>query len=203
MTIAKADILSFINEAVEASYAGTDIDTKIQVALEDLSQMHCLLAEDTTQSLTSGSFYLPYPTNALNTDQAIQSVVLTGSSGATPPLKQIPGGWDAYSQLMEVYSSASGGVSEWMVCHASRIYVYPQPDGTYPAKIWYYKFHPALALGIEFPNEWANALKFGTAYFIGLLGGDDNLMNRWEPRYFAEKERCRLRIPRDLSIVGA
>ncbi|MEN6546412.1 MAG: hypothetical protein ABFE07_10250, partial [Armatimonadia bacterium] len=154
MTILKADILTFVNEAVEAQYSGTDLDVKIQTALDDLAEMHCLKAEDATQTLTDASSYLVYPTNCLSTEQAIISVVLRDIDDVRgKPLRQIPGGWFEYNRIMENASYSSRGDPEYMVCHDRKIYLYPAPDENFTTSIWYYKKHQALSSGIEFPDE--------------------------------------------------
>jgi len=204
MAILKADILAFVNEALEAAYSGTDLDVAIQLALDDLAAMHVLKDEDTSQSATLATYSLDYPTDALGTEQAIISVVLTSSAGVRgAPLRHLPGGWRAYNELMEAFSASSGSVPAYKVCHDRKIWLYPAPDGTYTADIWYYKNAQAVALDIEFDDEWGKAVKYGSAYFKALLQNSVNLLNLWRPLYMEEREACRLRIPRDVMLENS
>jgi len=209
MTIAKADILTFADAAMGntesgSTYSGSDLDVPIHLALQDLAKMHCLKAEDTAQSLTSSSYYLAYPSAALSTEQAIISVVLTDASSVRgAPLRTIPGGWYEYNRLMQNVSSATRGVPKWRVCQDRKIYLYPAPNDTYTASIWHFKRHRALASGVEFPDEYDMAVKFGTLYYLHLLNKDTEGLALWGPQYAQERERMRLQIPRDLGMIGS
>lgn len=201
MAITKTEILAAINLAFEASYSDTDRDIEIQMMLDDLAKMHVLKASDATQTLVSGSFYLTYPTDALDTEQAIISVVLTDSSSvACAPLKHLPGGWQEYNYLMQSYSVSGAGEPAYMVRHDRKIYLYPDPSESYTATIWYYRRHSALATTMDFTDDWRNCLYFGACYFTALMGGDSEGVGIWESRYYTEKERMRMRIPREMAI---
>jgi hypothetical protein len=204
MSILKSEILAFVNEALEAAYSGTDLDVAIQLALDDLAALHVLRAEDTSQSATLATFSLNYPTAALDTEQAILSVVLTDSSGVRgAPLKHLPGGWRAYNELMEAFSTASGSTPAYKVCHDRKIWLYPAPDGTYTSSLWYFKRAQALASGIELEDTWRTCIYFGAAYFKALLMHEVNLLNTWGPQYANEKSQMRLTIQRDSMMEGS
>lgn len=204
MSITKANLLSFANVALDAEYSGTQLDEAIKLVLDDLSKLHALLAEDTSQSLVTDDRYLEYPSDALETDQAIKSVTLTGTGNVLyDSLRYLPGGWDAYQSLMEYHNTANNGVPRYRVIHDKRMYLWPPPDGAYSASIWYYKLHQDISLGIEFDDNWATAIKYGTVSFWAMLKSSADLMAIWEPRYREERERCRLRVPRETEIEGA
>jgi len=206
MSITRQSILDFANAAMgttDSPYTGTDLDIQIQAALDDLAGMHAILAEDTTQSVTVADFYLPYPSDCLGTDQAIKSVVLTDSGlSAYPGLRHLPGGWDAYTRLMEQFTASGRSTPTYMVRCNRRIYLFPAPDDTYTGSIWYYKAAQAIALGVDFPDDWRNAIQFGAVYYTHFLAGSAEGMNIWEPRFQMEKERMRLRISRDTGMIG-
>lgn len=207
MAVTKAQILTFASDALgmhDSPYTGTDLDVQIQAALDDLAAMHCLPATDTSQTLTSSSTYLNYPSDCLNTQQAIRSVVLTDSSAVRQaPLDWLPGGMDEYNRLMEAFSTSARSTPAYRVCDGSTIWLYPAPEAAYTVAIDYYKRHPDIALGtVVFPDDWKMAIFMGTVYFAHLLAGDEPGINLWEPRYFEKKERCRISIPRETTIRG-
>jgi hypothetical protein len=206
MTITAAGILAFASEALgmhDSPYTGTDLDVQIQAACDDLAEMHCLDGEDATGTLTSSSTYLAYPSNALATQQAIKSVVLTDSSGVRQaPLEWLPGGWAEYNRLMECFGSGSRGTPKYRVCDGSKIWLYPAPSEAYTSVIRYYRNHQAVSVGIEFPDSWKLAVYYGTVYFKHLLAGSAEEMAIWEPRYMAKKSFCGISIPRDGAMKG-
>jgi hypothetical protein len=207
MSITKAELLSFANSAYDASYSGTDLDEALSLLVDDLANMHVLLDEDTSQSLSSGSLSLSYPSDALDTDRAIKEIVLTNASSVRQaPLKWLPGGWNAYHKCMEGYNSATGGTPTYFVCHDRTIYVYPVPNGAFTSSINYYKRHGAITgtnPTISFGDSWKKLMKYGLVYFWALMKANSEYVALWESRYLAEKERMRGHIPRDMGIAGA
>lgn len=205
MAITQAEILAFVNKAVgEGTYSGTDLDIEIQMALDDLSSMHCIEDEDTSQSVTNASYYLDYPTRCIPTEQAIIGVVLTNSSGVVcAPLKHLPGGLNEYNRLMEAFSMSARSTPEWMVRQDQRIYLYPPPDDTYTSSIRCYVRHQPIADGVEFYDDWRTAVYFGAVYYTALLMNATELLNLWESRYYTEREKMRRTISRPTAIEGS
>lgn len=206
MAITKAELLTFANAAFDASYSGSDLDEALSLLVDDLANMHVLLGEDTDQSLASGSLTLDYPSDALDTDRAIQEIVLTSSSNVQQkPLKWLPGGWEGYNQCMEGYNSGVGGTPTHFVCHDREIFVYPIPNAAFTSVINYYKQHGAITgtnPTISFGDSWKKLMKFGIVYFWALMKADQSYLSVWEPRYLAEKQRMEAHIPRDMAIAG-
>ena len=201
MAILKADILSYVNAAFATAL--TDIDLYIQLALDDLSKMHCLVDQDTSQTLADGDEYLDYPSDALDTDQSIISVELTDSSSVRQgSLRRLRGGWDEYIRLMK-RSSICTGLPGWMVTHDLKIYVLPTAGASYTSEIHYYKLHQAVDSGVEFRDDWATAIKLGTAYQYALLSGSAEYLALYEGRYLVERENMRRTISRELMIEGS
>lgn len=204
MTISKTAIIAYVNEAMETSYSGSDLDIAIQAVLDDLSGMFSLLEEDTSQSLSSSSYYLSYPSDCLDGEVAVVDVVLTDSSSVRgEPLRHLNGGWQEYGRLMEAYTTSLRSLPKYMVRHDRKIYVWPPPDGTYTSSIWYYKLHQAVDSGIEFPDSWRQAIYQGTVWQKALLIGRQETITQWEPKYNTQKELCRLTITRRSKIMGA
>lgn len=201
MTISKSTILSFANRGLEGSYSGTELDIEIQEALDDLAQMHVLEGQDTSQALAAGTTYLSYPSTCLDSEQAIIDVTITDDDGLQqPPLVPLPGGWAEYANLMTHYNSTQRSTPGYYVVRNRRLYVYPVPSSAYTTSIRYYRRHQALASGIEFDDSWQQAIQYGTLYFFHLLAESQEGMAIWQPKYYEEKERRRLHIPRSPYI---
>ena len=204
MAITKASILTFVNAAFSAAKTGSDLDIYIQEALDDLSKMHGLKDEDTTQTLVSGTTYLDYPDDALDTDQAIITVELTDSSSVRQgSLRRLRGGWDEYIRLMRHVGSSSRTLPTHMLTHDAKIYLYPIPGAAYTSSIWYYKLHQAIDSGVEFRDTWAKAIKYGACYYYSLLSASSEYISLWEGRFLVEKENMRRTISRELMIEGS
>ena len=204
MAILKAEIIAYVNAALGKSYSGSDLDIQIKAALDDLANMHVLTGTDTSQTLANGDTYLTYPSDSLETKQAIRSIKLTDSNSLQlAPLKQLRGGYKEYLRLMESFSTASRSEPAWYAHQDGRLYLWTPPGGSYTVEIRYYKLAQAVDSGIEFPESWRNAIYFGTIYQKALLGADSVYRDQWEPRYYGEKANCRLRIPRENEMEGA
>ena len=185
--ILKSQILTFVNTVLRRNE--TDIDDQIITVLDDLSDLHILRAEDTTQSLTGASETLSYPTDALHTEEAILSVTLKDSAGITGiPLVVLPGG---YLEYLGLCSAALRSVPRSMICVPPMIYVYPWPSSDYDATITYHKRHAANPDAIEFADGWRNCLNWGVAAQVAAKYGINNYaaFGVWDAQYQREKAK--------------
>lgn len=206
MSITHAEILATVNEAFETTYAAANIANALRMALNDLSRMHVLKAEDTSQSTSTSTVYLDYPSDALNTDQAIISVQLTDSNGVDQGrLQRLRGGWREYRSQMEEFNTSHRSEPSHFVTHDRRIYLFVPPGAVYTTSIWYYRRHPELTTDgtSVFEDEWQTAIEFGTIRYKAMLLHDRKFLNIYDPIYRDEKEQMRLQIPREPSIEGA
>ena len=204
MSISKTNITTFVNKALDGSYTGTELDIAINRVLSDLSKMAVLIDDDDTQVLTSSSTNLDYPTDCLDTDQAIISVELIDSNSVSQGrMRRLRGGWREYLRQMKQFNSSTRSDPGWMVTHDRKIYLYPPPGASYTTNINYYKRHGDIATDTLFDDSWDNAVYFGTVYFEALLNGSKEEMSIWQPQYYAEKEDRRRSIPREIAIEGA
>jgi hypothetical protein len=169
------------------------ITPDITVILGELAGMYVLDATDATQTLTVASYYLTYPTDALDSEQAIQEVVLTDSSSVQlEPLDVLARGWHEYCQLMKSFASGDRSTPTQYIAHDRKIYLYPAPNGTYTTSITYYKRHPAGVSNIVFSGDWDNAMRYGVVAQVCLHYGLDAAYAKWYPRYREEAERQRI-----------
>lgn len=177
MSIAKADILTFVNGALKRSFSGTQIDVQIQSVLNKLSAKELLVGTDTDQSLASDDEYLNYPTNY----KRLISIVLNNGSTDGEPLEPIPGGYLEYLRWME--GAVSTGEPEWFTAHNSKFYVWRPANGAYTASIEFYKNHAKDLDNIEFGDEFTDVINAGAAYKVALRYGLSRYLNIWEPEY--------------------
>ena len=190
MAILKADILTFTNDVLNRN--DTDIDTSIGLILRDLAKRHLLEDEDATQTLTSSSDYLSYPSDCMDGEEAIRSVVLTDSSGyKQAPLIVIPGGWDEYLLLMENYTSTDDSSPIYMIGHDRKIWLWPTPGENYTSSIWYYK-RTSDPDSIPFSVDFTDALYFGAAMEVAISHKMADQISLWSQRYAAERTRLRI-----------
>lgn len=183
-----ADLVTFCNAMLARSETLAGITEDITVILGELASMYVLDANDATQTLTLASYYLTYPTNALDGEQAIQQVVLTDSSGVRmEPLDVLAQSWHEYCQLMKSFGSGDRSTPSQYIAHDRKIYLYPAPSSSYTTSIDYYKRHPAGVSSIVFSSDWDNAMRFGVTRQVAVHFGMDAQIARWEPRYQAER----------------
>ena len=200
MAITKADILSFTNDRLRR--IDTDIDESIKLVLRDLSSYYCLTDTDTSQSLTSTDLTLDYPSDALDDEQAIKSVILTDSSSVQlPPLEYLGGGWRDYNRLMQYFATGDRSYPESMVCFRRKIYLYPAPNAAYTVSIEYYKRHADTADTISYSEDWRNAIYFGACMEVAVHHKMGDQIQLWSTRYVGERDRQIMTHREDVSIV--
>jgi len=191
MSITKANILSFTNGRLNR--ADTDIDDSIKLVLRDLAALRVLKSEDTSKTLTSSDYYMAYPTDALDGEGSIISVVLTdSSSNIGEPLTVIAAGWKEYKLRMEDFTSSARSEPYEMITNDRKIYPWPAPNGSYTSSIWYYKRHDDTADTIEFSDDWTNAIYFGACMEVAIHHKMADQIKLWSERYYIEKDRQRM-----------
>lgn len=180
MAILKADILDFVNRALQRSES--DIDIEIQLALNDLSNEDFLEAEDTTQVLASGDLTLAYPTDFRD----LVSIVLINNSGVRGrDLRALPRGYKQYQELRD--NDSTTDTPDFYAKFQRLFHLWRPPNGDFTTEIKYYRFHPQDVDTIIFGDEFRNAIYFGAAYYRALTLGLTRLINIWGPQYMAEK----------------
>ena len=200
--ITKAEILAFVNRVLHREE--TDIDAELRLLVDDLADLHCLRAVQATQTLTSTSDHLAYPSDALCTEAAILSLQLRSPAGVwDAPLKPWAAGWPDHCRFYEGNPSRSTPeryatqevLGEW------RIYIDPRPASDRVAWIHYYRRHGAIGTNLEFPDDWRRAVYFGAAMEVAATYGLANGVALWGARYNQEKEKRRILMPSEPAIM--
>ena len=198
MSITKANVLSYVNEQLNRSE--TDIDTELQDILDDLCRGPYIEARDTSQTVAVGSTELAKPTLCYR--DMIISIVLNDGSNDLPPLKEFPGGFKAYSDLMGdagvVFVSNPTHWTMWR----DIIYLWPTVGQSYTSVIDYYKQHGTDLDSIEFSDDWRRAINYGVTRNVALKRKMPDMFNVYAAQYKDEKERQRRAYPGHPNIVG-
>jgi hypothetical protein len=202
MAITKAQILSFTNSRLQRADSASDIEESIKMILRDIASFYVLDDEDTSQTLTSSDLTLDYPSDALDGEQAIKSVILTDSSSVQQaPLTYISGGWRDYNRLMDQYTSGYSSYPASMVCFRRKIYLWPPPSQNYTVSIEYYKRHPEDVDNIEYTEDWRNAILAGVTREVAYDNKMTDQIVLWENRYMVERDRQIMLHREDVAVV--
>lgn len=186
MTIAKADILTEVNDNLQTAL--TDIDKFIQKALDDLSEEDLLVGTDDTQTLASGDKTLNEPTGF----RALVNIVLTITSSGSKqhPLIALRGGHKSYRELR--HNDNSTGIPRWFSNFDGKFYLWRPPNQAFTSLIEYYKNHPALSGdNIEFEVNFKNAIYAGSTFYTSLKYNRTAAISLWGPAY-ADAKRKRI-----------
>lgn len=178
MAIAKANILTFVNDALNRSE--TDIDTQIQAVLDELSDNNLLEAQDTDQSLSSSDTYLDEPSDFKD----LIAIVLNDGTYDGEPLKRLSR--IEYLRRMEDEATSDYDEPEYYSHFNGKFYIYHPSDGDYTATIDYYKRHAQNVDSIEFGDEFTNCINFGAAYYVACKYRLSNYIAIWGPKYYHE-----------------
>lgn len=194
----KAAILAVVNEALNESYSGTQLDTAIQLCLNDLSNEDLLVGTDSDQTLTSSSLSLDYPEDFKS---LISIVLINSSSVRQAPLEKLKGGHKEYRRLRD--SDNATGEPESYSEFDDKFWLWRPSNGSYTTEIEYYRRHPQTPGAILFGEEFRNAIYFGTTYYKALLRKKTEYIAIWRPVYLVEKEERRAAAPAEPRICGA
>ena len=183
MTIAKANILTRVNERLETAF--TDIDTQIQEVLDDLSEEDLLVGTDTTQTLTNGGLNLVHPTGY----RAMVAITLTvtASSSEQHPLIKLPQGHAQYRELR--HNDDTIGIPRWFSDFDKKFFLWRPPNQAFSSKIEYYKDHSQDVNNIEFSDNYKNVIYAGATWKMALEKGRISMINLWGAIYADAKQK--------------
>lgn len=183
MSIAKADVLTFVNNQIKKKE--TDIDVQIQSVLNDLSDENLLVNTDTDQTLESGSTTLDYPTGFKD----LIAITLNDGTYWGEPLIKLSRGHQEYRELVEESTSAGYGEPEYFSEFNKKFWLWPISDDDYTTRIEFYRHHPQDVDTILFGDEFKNAIYFGSAYHLALRFKLIDYIKIWGSMYEQEKQK--------------
>ncbi|KKN74429.1 hypothetical protein LCGC14_0390490 [marine sediment metagenome] len=183
MTIAKADILTEVNDNLQTAL--TDIDKFIQKTLDDLSEEDLLVDTDATQTLTSGDTTLNEPTGF----RALVNIVLTITSSGSEqfPLMGLKGGHQEYRKLR--HNDSSTGIPRWFSNFDEQFFLWRPANQAYTTLIEYYKDHPQDVSDIEFGDNFRNAIYAGATFYAAMKFNRASALGLWGPVYVNARQK--------------
>ena len=183
MSIAKADILTRVNERLQT--AETDIDTKIQEVLDDLSEEDLLVGTDDTQTLVSDDTTLDEPAGF----RALVAITLTITSSGSEqyPLIKLPRGHKQYRELR--HNDDSVGIPRYFSNFNGLFYLWRPANQAFTSLIEYIKAHPQDVDNIEFGDNFKNVIYAGATFKVALEAGRTRMIQLWGTVYQDAKQK--------------
>jgi hypothetical protein len=161
MTIAKQDIIDYLNTSLEREE--TNLDTTFEETLIDLCIEVPAIAKQTALAFSNGDTYKDLPANFRD--------IVSVRIGDGEPLDRI-NSWEDYLELVanETVSDRSEPLRFIVkrVDTAYRLYLHPTPDASYNANTDYHEIN-STTTSIALADRYKNALKYGCCFFY-LLG---------------------------------
>ncbi len=198
MTIAKTDILTFVNVALQEEFVQADVDPAIKATLTDLAKYNLLTATPATSAQVSGAKFIPFPTLF----KKLISISPNDGSVDRNPLIALGGGYKEYKRnLSGTQVNATIG-QMWFAQHNKKFFVYPTLSQDITFTIDYYQHSARDVDNIAYGDEFANALDYGTTYHAALFRKKTSYIDIWLLIYLAERGTMIAMNPPQPSIVG-
>ena len=192
MSIVKADILTFVNESLQESFSGTDLDFEIQQCLDDMSKEDMLVDTDDSQDLENGDTTLDEPTGF----RALVTITLTITSSGSEqfPLVALKQGHQEYRKLR--HNDNTVGIPRWFSNFDKQFFLWRPPNQDFTSLIEFYKDHPQDIDNIEFDEtKFKNTVYAGSTYYAALRRKKVSYIGIWRPIYEDAKAKDANSIP--------
>jgi len=183
MAITAAALTTNLNAGLQQVETEAELAVPIRRAVDALSKMakwpDMHTSDDTAIVATDASIADPSDIRILD------KITVNDGTNDSEPLERMT--WQDY--LRETADGGgSTGEPDRYCRHGGNIYLYPTANASFTVTAWYWKHHQDAALGIEFGDEFFNALDFGTQmYFLMDLGLDqDPKEQKMEARFLRE-----------------
>lgn len=198
MTIAKANIVPFVNNRLLENFGDDDLDDEIKATLLDLSKFNLLTADPVDIAAVSGAVSIDFPTLF----KREVSIVPDDGSVKRRPMIQLSGGYKEYRQLVshETLNRTIGQM--WYAKHNKKFWIFPTLTQAFTFTVDFYQHHAADADTIAFDDEFTNAVKYGATYHAALFRKKTSYISQWLPIYVAERTSMIRMNPPQPSIVG-
>ena len=198
MAILKADIITFVNDALQESFSGADLDIPIQMCLDDMSKEDMLVDKDSSQTLVNGTTVLVEPTGY----RALVAITLkiTASGSEQTPLYPLKGGHQEYRALR--HNDDSVGIPRWYSHFNGQFWLWRPANQAMTSLIEYIKDHPQTVDAIEFDEtKFKNTVFAGSCYYTALKKKKLSYIALWRPLYEDAKKKDSDSIPQQPRFV--
>lgn len=194
MAILKADILIFVNDALQENFTADQLDGEIKTVLQKLSDQDLLIGSDETN----------YPANTVTIAQPAgfrSEITLTPTNAGgveCDPLFALPGGYQEYRTLKS--NDAATGIPIAYTLLNKVFYIWRPLAGAYDILIDYYKNHPLDPDNIEFGDEFTDAINAGVTYYKARNKAKRTYMADWKTEWFESLNNRIQSFPRQPNI---
>ena len=198
MAILIADILTFVNEALNEQFAAGDIEVALKTTLSDLSKYNLLTATPVESAKVSGDTTIDFPTLFK------KLIAITPNDGTLDrnPLIAFGGGYKEYRRAVSG-TQVNANVGQMLYAqYNKKFYVYPTLTQSITFTIDYYQHSARDVDNIAFGDEFENAINYGTTYHKALFKKKVSYVDIWLPIYLAERGTMIAMNPPQPSIVG-
>ena len=198
MSIAKTDILTFVNQALQETFVQADVNEAIKATQTDLAKYNLLTATPVEVAKVSGDKVIAFPTLF----KKLISITPNDGSVDKNPLISLGGGYKEYKRLLSGTQVNSTVGQMWFAQYNKQFFVYPTLTQDMTFTIDYYQHSARDVDAIVYGDEFANALNYGTTYHAALFRKKVSYVNIWLPVYLAERQTMIAMNPPQPSIVG-
>ena len=197
MAIEKANILTFVNTALQENYSNTDLDDQIQMVLDELSKRDMLVGT-ATPSLVNGDTTIDYPTGYRA--MIALTLTLTTSGSAQFPLLPLKGGHEEYRQLL--HNDNTTGITRWFSKFNSKFWLWRPINQAATVLIEYIKDHPQDVDTIEFDEtKYKNVIYSGACYYTALTRKKKSYLEIWTPKWLYDLGQAELEVVHPARFV--
>lgn len=197
--IVKADIIEDVNENLQISLSGTELDRAIIKTLTDMSNRGLLVGTDANQILAIGSLTLVYPIG-FRKGGVISITLIDGSGTEKTPLIKLPGGHREYRELR--HNDNSSGTTEWYSEFNKQFFLWRPANQAFTSLIEYRKNHAKDAGNIEFETKFENVMFAGATFWHAISMRRSASIAIWAPIYQNELRAAMANRNIQPSIVG-
>ena len=184
-------IITFVNKALNESYAAAGILDEINFTLHDISKManwpDLHRSGDDTVALSSGDKYIEFPANFKD----LEYIIINDGTDDGGPLVEIE-----YKKLLKKYkdlSSSEYNEPLYYVKRGKKFWLWPICGASYTAKLHFWRYHPAIADDgtILFADDFDTVIKAGVCFRVAVTHKKTGYIEIWSPLYSSEKAKMK------------
>lgn len=187
MSITKGEILTDVNENLQTSFTASQIATRIQAILNDLSEADLLVGTDDTQALANGDTTLDHPTGFRALIPGGIVLIITASASRQHPLIKLKQGHEQYNSLR--HNDDTVGIPRWFSDFNEKFFMWRPPNQAFSSLIEFYKDHPQDVDNIEFGDMYQEAIFAGVTWKMAIKQSRSRMISLWGAVYADAKQK--------------